>query len=451
MMKIFAIAYLALWGISAQAQTDPPAVQEPEDIAAVTDEFQDHFYESLKQKGIENYDRAISELEKCLKIQPNNPTLYFELGKNYLLQKDYKRAYDNFDKATQIDPKNQWAWVGLYDVSYETGNFNQAIVIVQKLIEFKKEYREELASLYMSTMQFDKALDLINELNETVGKSEMRENYKAQILRDARYQGPEKANLLAQIAKNPKEESNYISLIYLYSESNQEDKAMEIAKKLEREIPESEWAQVSLFKFNLANNDIDKAVKSMNIVLSSKKIDGKIKHRVLNEFLIFAKDKPQYDADLEKAIGLMSNDREVAVAKEIAKFYHSKNKWDQAAKYYEMHLKSAPDDVESILLYFEALGQKGFYEPVARKAEEMIDLYPLQPQFYYYAGLAQNQLKNHKKARQLLESGLDFVVDDPQSEAKFHIQIGEACHALGDEKNKEIHFRKAEALLKKSK
>ena len=432
------------------AQTEPVA-PEPEDIAAVTDEFQDHFYESLKQKGIENYDLAITSLEKCLKLQPANATIFFELGKNYLLQKDYKRAYDNFEKATQLDPKNQWAWVGLYDVSYETGNFNQAIVIVQKLIEFKKEYREELASLYMNTMQFDKALDLINELNETVGKSEMRENYKAQILRDARFQGPEKANLLAQIAKNPKEESNYISLIYLYSESNQEEKAMEIARKLEKEIPESEWAQVSLFKFNLANNEIDKAVKSMNVVLSSKKIDGKIKHRVLNEFLIFAKDKPQYEPDLEKAIGLMSNDREVAVAKEIAKFYHSKNKWAQAAKYYDMHLKSSPDDIESMLLWFEVLGQQGLYEPVAKRAAEMIDLYPLQPQFYYYAGLAQNQLKNHKKAKDFLEAGLDFVVDDPQAEAKFNIQIGEAYHALGDESKKEIHFRKAEALLKKIK
>ena len=451
MKNFFAIAFLFLWTISAQAQTEPPVVQEPEDIAAVTDEFQDHFYESLKQKGIENYDRAISELEKCLKIQPNNPTLFFELGKNYLFQKDYRRAYQNFEKATQLDPKNQWAWVGLYDVSYETGNFNQAIVIVQKLVEFKKEYREELASLYMSTMQFDKALDLINELNETVGKSEMRDNYKAQILRDAKYQGPEKANLLAQIAKNPKEESNYISLIYLYSESNQEEKAMEIAKKLEREIPESEWAQVSLFKFNLANNDIPKAIKSMNVVLSSKKIDSKIKHRVLNEFLILAKDKPEYDADLEKAIGLMSNDREVAVAKEIAKFYHGKNKWDQAAKYYEMHLKSAPEDIETILLYFDVLGQKGSYEPMAKKAGELMELFPLQPQFYYYAGLAQNQLKNHKKALDMLQAGLDFVVDDPQAEARFHIQIGEAYHALGDGRNKEIHFKKAEALLKKSK
>src|SRR5690606_553811 len=112
----------------------------------------------------------------------------------------------------------------------------KAIDIVKRLIPFKADYKEDLVSLYMNTQQFDKALDLINELNETVGKSEMRDNYKMAILRDAKYQGAEKDNLVAQIAKDPKNESNYIALIYLYSESNQEEKAMEVAMQLEKEI-----------------------------------------------------------------------------------------------------------------------------------------------------------------------------------------------------------------------
>ena len=109
--------------------------QEPEDIAAVTDEFENYYYESLKQKGIENYDKAIEALEKCENLQPKNAVVFFELGKNYYFQKKYKDAYDNFEKATKIDPKNKWFWVGMYDVCYDTRDFNQAIIIVEKLIE----------------------------------------------------------------------------------------------------------------------------------------------------------------------------------------------------------------------------------------------------------------------------------------------------------------------------
>ena len=94
------------------------AQSEPDDIALDTDEFQVYFYESLKQKGIENYDKAITALNRCEKLEPSNPVVFFELGKNYLLRKDYINAYTNFEKATQLDPANRWYWAGLYDVSY---------------------------------------------------------------------------------------------------------------------------------------------------------------------------------------------------------------------------------------------------------------------------------------------------------------------------------------------
>lgn len=427
------------------------AQTEPEDVAAVDDKFQNFFYESLKQKGIENYDKAIEALEKCKELEPNNAVVYFELGKNYLLQKKYKDAYDNFEKVTQMDPKNRWAWVGMYDVCYDTHDYNQAIIIVQKLIEFKADYKEDLTSLYMNTQQYDKALELINELNEKVGRSDKRDLYKADILRDAKYQTAEKNNLLDQIKKFPKEESNYISLIYLYSQSNQEEKALEIAKKLEKEIPTSDWAQVSLFKFHLNNGDGDNAVKAMNIVLPSKKIDPKIKHRILNEFLLFAKNNPKYEPDLDKAIGYFDNDKEVKVAKEIAKFYAGKANWPKAVKYFEMHLKNAPEDMETLLLLLQAYTENNQFDALAKKADELTQLFPTQPQFYYYAGLAYNQLTSFKKATDILETGLDFVIDDTALEINFNIQLGEAYNGLGDIKKKEKYFTKANELINKQK
>jgi tetratricopeptide (TPR) repeat protein len=427
------------------------AQAEPEDIASNEDKFQDSFYEALRQKGIENYDKAIEALEKCQKEQPNNATIFFELGKNYFYLKNYDKAYEAYENATKTDPKNRWFWHGMYDVTYETKDYNKSITLVQKLIEFNDSYKEDLVSLYMYTKQYDKALSLINDLNETIGKSDKRELYKADILRDAKYQGSEKDNLIALIKKNPKEEANYISLIYLYSSSNQEEKALQIAKDLEKEIPTSDWAQVSLFKYHLSNNDGEKAIKSMNIVLPSVKIDSKIKHRVLNEFLLFSKDKPQYDADLEKAISYFDNDKEVKVNKEIGKFFYAKKNWSKSALFLENHLKNTPDDMEATQLLLQAYTENKQFDDLSKKAIETIDLYPMQPQLYYYAGLGYNQLANFKKAKEFLEMGLDYLVDDIALEINFNIQLSEAYAGLGDIKKKETYFTKAEKLLKQKK
>lgn len=450
-MKKFGIYSLLFLGMLCVPNIIMAQNEPNNDVVTLDDGFQDLFYEAIQQRSIENYDKAIIALEKGKAIQPDNPVIYFELGKNYYAQKKYKEAYDNYKKVTEMDPKNRWAWVGMYDVCYDTRDYAAAIPIVEKLITFKEDYKEDLTSLYMNTQQFDKALTLINELNDKFGKSDKRELYKADILKDAKYQSSEKFNLLEQIKKFPKEESNYISLIYMYSQSNQEEKALEIAQKLEKEIPTSDWAQVSLFKFHLNNNDGDNAVKAMNIVFPSKKIDSKIKHRMLNEFLIFTRSNPKYENDLDKAISYFDNDKDVKVAKEIGKFYYAKSNWAQAIKYFEMHLKNAEDDVESQLLLMQAYTENQQFDILAKKADNLTQLFPTQPQFYYYAGLGNNQLKSYKKAVSFLESGIDFVVDDEALEINFNIQLGEAYTGLGDASKKEKYFTKANELIKKQK
>ncbi|WP_281297833.1 tetratricopeptide repeat protein [Flavobacterium limnophilum] len=428
------------------------AQNEPESIVPETDKFEDYFYESLKQKGIENYDKAITALEYCLKLKPNDANVHFEMGKNYLASKEYEHAYNSFEKATQIDSKNKWFWVGMYEASYAAKNYNQALISINKLIEFNEIYKEDLTSLYMVTQQYDKALVLIKELNETIGKTDLRDNYKMQILSQGKFQNTEIDNLIVQIDKNPKEESNYITLIRLYLDNGDAKKAFEITKKLDAAIPNSAWAKVGMFKYYLDNNENEKAINSMNLVLASPEIESPIKHRILNEFLIFVTKNPQYGPDLEKAIAYFDKDPNINVAKEIGKYYHNKKQWDKAIHYYELTLKnSSGQDVETNLLLLQSYVETKQFELVAQKATALIETFPTQSQFYYYSGMANNQLQQFKKAKEMLEMGLDYVIDDVSLEINFNIQLGEAYNGLGDFKKKEQYFSKANQLLKNKK
>jgi tetratricopeptide (TPR) repeat protein len=271
-----------------------------------------------------------------------------------------------------------------------------------------------------------------------------------QILSQGKYQSAEITNLIDQIQKYPKEESNYISLIYLYSKNNETEKVLETARKLEIAIPTSEWAQVSLFKYHLENKEGEKAINAMNIAIASAKIDSKIKHRILNEFLLFVNTNPQFAPDLEKAVGYFDGDPEVNVAKEIGKFYQNKKQWDKAIGYYEKaNAKSAEIDMETNLLLLQVYTETNQFDKTAKTATDLVDVFPAQPQFYYYSGLAYNQLSQYKKAIMMLEMGIDYVIEDQALEINFNIQLGEAYHGLGDEKKKDFYFSKANQLLKK--
>lgn len=428
------------------------AQQEPDEIALANNEFENNFYEALKQKGIENYDKAIAVLQKCRTVEPNNPVVYNELGKNYLSLKNYPEAEKAFLRATQLDPSNRWYWQGLYDTYYAQQDFNKCIPIVLKLTEWRKQYyQEDLVSLYMYTGQFDKALELIKELEETAGSSEKREMYKLQILANDKYRKPQKETLEEAIKRNPKEESNYIELIYLYSASNQEEKALEVAKMLEKQIPESDWAQVSLFKFHLNNNDGDKAAQSMFRVLGSQKIDGKIKHRILNEFLIYASNNPQYRTELDKAISYFEGDKEVNVAKEVAKFFFNKKDYTLSAQYLEKSLGATPDDIEAVELLLYSYQEGTDFNQLLKKSSYYIDLYPTQPRLYYFAGYAANRLNDYKKAKDFLESGIDFIVEDIELETGFNRELAKSYEGLGNTAKMNTHTNRVNELLKQKK
>ena len=134
------------------------AQENPDAIALVDDQLENNFYEAVKQRGIENYDKAIVAIQKCIEKEPKNASFQYELGKNYLSLKNYVDAENAFKKAVELDNKQRWYWNGLYDVYYQTKDYQKSIPIVEKLIEFDANMKEDLVSLYMNTNQHTKAL-----------------------------------------------------------------------------------------------------------------------------------------------------------------------------------------------------------------------------------------------------------------------------------------------------
>ena len=338
------------------------AQENPDAIALVDDQLENNFYEAVKQRGIENYDKAIVAIQKCIEKEPKNAAFQYELGKNYLSLKNYVDAENAFKKAVELDNKQRWYWNGLYDVYYQTKDYQKSIPIVEKLVEFDANMREDLVSLYMNTNQHAKALELLKDMESKSKLTSTMEYYKLKIQESNAYSKPQKEQLEEAIKKSPKVEQNYIDLIVLYINFNQEDKAFEVAKQLEKEIPNSEWAHVSLVKFHLNNNDGENASKSMFKVLDNDRMDLKIKHRVFNEFLIFAVKNPTYLKDIDKAIPYFDNDKEINVAKEVAKFFWKKNDLENATKYFEKGIKRNSNDLEAMELYLEVLVQKQDYQ-----------------------------------------------------------------------------------------
>lgn len=166
------------------------------------DEFQEHFFEALKQRGIENYDRAVDELLKCQKIE-DNATISFELGKNYFSLKEYEKAKESFQRAVHKKPQNQWYLTGLFNTQVKMGEKEEALETGKKIILLNPQFREDVAKIYVGMREYKKALKQLEKLQKNGGLSYTAANMKEMLEKQVNPKPKSKGKVAKVINQTP--------------------------------------------------------------------------------------------------------------------------------------------------------------------------------------------------------------------------------------------------------
>ncbi len=422
-----------------------------DDLGNVSDEFQESFFEALKQKAITNYDKAIEALDKCIAIDPEPNYLYFELGKNYLELKLYQRAEDNFKKVIEVKPNDRFVLELLFQTYFQQNKYKESTGIVEKLVSFNSMFKEQLANLYFLEKRYDEALVLIDELDEEYGVDGYRSRLRKRISSKITNPNNQISRLEKMIKDKPKVEQNYLNLIYLYSQNEEKEKAFETATLLLKKKPKSELVHLALYKFYLEGSKTEEAIQSMKIALKSNKIDMESKFKVINDFLLFLDKNPQYTSQLTDIIVLLSNGQDNGkVFTELGNYYYKKGNKEQALNFYERGIKSSTNDfslLKRILLLQLDLKR---YEKAMNGSELALELFPAQPIFYLVNGVSLIHLEKVEEAIDILTTGIDYVIDDLKMESDFYQQISTAYQKIGDAAKALEYQEKVNQIQKKS-
>ena len=145
----------------AQIEEESAAVS----LEAYTDEFQEHFFEALKQKGIENYDKAINELLKCKQLEPANPAVNHELAKSYLANGQAMQAVEYGIEAVNSDPANIWYLETLVNSVLQQGNTMD--YLSGRIPADNNKLKENLALIFYKRNDFQRAMEILKELRKS--------------------------------------------------------------------------------------------------------------------------------------------------------------------------------------------------------------------------------------------------------------------------------------------
>jgi tetratricopeptide (TPR) repeat protein len=130
-----------------------------------TDEFQETFFEALKQKGIENYDKAINLFLKCKKLDSTNNVVDFELAKSYLANKQYILAEQYGIDALKSEPENFWYLNAVVEIMQKQG---RPMEMIKGQISFDNiKLKENLALIYYQKKNYQESSNILKELKDS--------------------------------------------------------------------------------------------------------------------------------------------------------------------------------------------------------------------------------------------------------------------------------------------
>lgn len=130
-----------------------------------TDEFQEAFFEALKQKGIENYDRAINLFLECKRLDSTSNVVDFELANSYLANKQPAMALQYSIDALNSRPENYWYLNITVEIMEKQGN---SVESIKDQIAFDNDkLTENLAVIYFRKKKFQESLDILKNMKDS--------------------------------------------------------------------------------------------------------------------------------------------------------------------------------------------------------------------------------------------------------------------------------------------
>ena len=398
----------------------------------VTDEnhakFQQYFYQGEKAKMAGNFEIAINYFNTALKFEEVSAA-HYEISKLCSqLPKFEKMGRDHIKRAVEMEPTNSWYLkdLGYYeiyagDIKDGIKHFDLAVKYSANPIPILNEYLNVIGNY-----DLNQAANVLTQIAAIQGEDEDVARKRFELM-SAQGNFKEAGKVLEDFeSKNKVEDEYYFYLLEFYREYNLKAEASNWLNHMKEVIPnngkllleESGELAISgqdaksyeVLKKSIASGDlgwydaIDVLKKYEELVAQDKKF---VKPLWEIFDLTFNQFKSEYQCLVQ--LSFVAN--------------HQNNYVRQ-----EEMLKLALDLYKSDLLVWQFLlenqKQQRKWNDLVKYANEALELYPTDAEVYYYAGLGYLKLQDYTKSLELLSTGRDLVIENPELLSQFYSSLG---------------------------
>ena len=396
-----------------------------------------YFSNGLQSKYREDTEGAIRNFEQAMRFMPDDAASMFELSEQYSNAGRIEEAFNMIQKAVKLEPENKWYQIRL-GLFYR--NLDQYDKFIKLYEDLTKKYPEdpdmlsELIDAYLVTEKYDKAVEKMDLLEQQLGANEFITEQRLNVYKR---QGNNKkviSELEKLIEQYPENVRYYGMLAQVFAETGKDKEALKTYERMKEINPNDPYIHISLLEFYEKGGEMDKAFNELLAVIRNKSLDLTTKANIYDYWMQKNNHSKQINEQVRQCgDAFIETHPDNKLGYLVLGSYYMVNENAQKSK--ELHQKALAIDStdfrswQNLIISESRLNEN---EAVRDHAVAALKYYPMQPVFYWYAGVANSVLENNDDAITYLEKGRRYTSDKLQM-ANFDAFLGDIYHQQGEE------------------
>lgn len=378
-----------------------------------------------------NFEQAAISFTKCLSLEPSNDAAHFNLSAVYAGLGDANKAIFHGEKAAELDPKNEWYLLQLARIYQYVNQKPKACLAFNRLVKLKpdkRDYAFYYADALVQNGEESKALEVLNSIEKSKGFDEDVVYQKYRIFAFLK-KYKEAITELEKLASHHSDDVTYYGMIAeLYEEQNDKENALKYYHKILSIDPTNGFAHLALAQFYYAQDDNINGFKELKSAFQSEALEIDIKLKVLFEYYDRPNDSNQTEAYELLDITSQSHSANAKIWGLYGEFLRRDHRYEESRDKFRKAL-SLDENVfafwsQLIALDIELNDKTSIY----RDAKKAADLFPTQPNLFYYYGLGAYQNGKFDEAIEALTVAKDMIVENVALQIQCFQLLGECYH-----------------------
>lgn len=378
-----------------------------------------------------NYEDAMKLYQKCVQKDPENHAAMYELAGLLDFAGETGAAITLTKEAIKRKDDNIWYRRQLGGMLSKVGRFDEAVKEYEQIAKMEPGNVDnylDWAKALLYDNQLNEAIQVYNKVEDRTGK-DFRLTMEKHHIYTTLGKHQEAVKVLEEYLEEVPDDVVALGILAeSYQKMGLDDKAFELFKRALQIAPDDGILHLSLANYYKEKGEIALAQESERKAFASSNLDLDTKAKILLEYY----DESDRDESLlpycyELADLFVKHHPEDPKSWSIrADYFYRDGELEKAREGFRKAVEIDPGHFviwNQILLLDSQLDD---YASMLSESEEGMELFPSQPGFYLFNGIAKMRMNDYDGAIESLETGVSFVVDNDALIAQFYTSLGDS-------------------------